>query len=1142
MADLGNTSELEAELISRNRQIAKVRDEVLKLEKRLEESQLRNDDLLEKNAELDADVTTKTKQCTELEEKVTQLDHELATVKAELETTRKDNEIQMEAVRSEFEARCAEGQQDLEAQDELKSQLAAVTAQRDELARQHDEEQRKHADTKVALESSGSSSRDMASKSVDHRRKLKELEDALKDKEDSALVHVASVDQERAAFQSEILNLKGLIEEKDALNEDLMGQISELENEHAVRQGELEDLRNEHSDHHLTHSDLKAQHDEALQNLEDLKKEHEENIKSVKKMTEDQLHRAMAQAAQLDGRLGGQRIMLDEANASLARSEEEGERLRQELEKQKEELAAHQDGSRRELEEAAEKASNDLGLHKTRYESELESERVIMNRQAKSEIDEANRAQTEAEEKVRRLEQRVKALQDDHEEAQGHHGREKENLRNQHTEMRGQHAEALEHNENLKQEVERHKKDLDDAKKEAERLTMAHKQEQERFQQTLEAEGQSRDSADKINQSQLEEKDTLIEHRNATIERHEADLADAKVRIEELEESVTKAKEDSDSKAHSLGVRNASLERELHNRQQRLTEVEGRLEAQRQYLEQLNETLQATQTDRETLMQAKGSLETQLKFELSHKDAVTLSLQQSEDAATQQVQELEERILRDREAHREAMEDVKRQMGAETSKTSERLAAVEAELLTARQRCELLVRNKADLQLEVGQQREKQQAGDAELRESKAEQERLSLELDQARDSNAQLDGELTASKQDRTECDAKIKSLVSQVRSIEEQHSIQRDDYTAKIMKMDDLLHRERELRETLERSLSSHKDEHETTTLQIEADKRRVEQDLRSSCDSWRHKSQDLEVQLGNAKEQIESMRRQVDEQDARRRESETQLRGEVATNKAKITRLEADCAKKDSTLEDSKAKLAQQQSQNNIKIAGLERQLEKEFMNYKNLVLAKEAVEKDLQSRSQGSSSMQERLGMAAEELFTRQINFALDKQRLSGALEESRRTLRNSLGVPNPIATVDSARVQGLEQQLSELRRKSIEQVVALQRAERRCNQLEATQKRTEEQRSNAAQQSREADRKLVGLNEEIRKAKAKVESQQNDLEESRERGAMASAELGTQRYESKYEAAKLRGALDELRYMLKMQEAEGGGRGGYPMKR
>jgi len=151
-----------------------------------------------------------------------------------------------------------------------------------------------------------------------------------------------------------------------------------------------------------------------------------------------------------------------------------------------EEATAKELEEARKAEEAAEKASQDLGLHKDRYVSELESERVIMTRQAKSEVDEANRAQTEAEEKVRRLEQRVKALQDDHEEASGHHTREKENLRNQHTEMRAKHAEQEEMHTNLRAEVEKHKKDLDEAKKEAERLIMSHKQEQERFQQALE--------------------------------------------------------------------------------------------------------------------------------------------------------------------------------------------------------------------------------------------------------------------------------------------------------------------------------------------------------------------------------------------------------------------------------------------------------------------------------------------------------------------------------------------------------------------------------------------------------------------------------------------------------------------------------
>merc|ERR1719464_221437 len=132
------------------------------------------------------------------------------------------------------------------------------------------------------------------------------------------------------------------------------------------------------------------------------------------------------------------------------------------------------------------------------------------------------------------------------------------------------------------------------------------------------------------------------------------------------------------------------------------------------------------------------------------------------------------------------------------------------------------------------------------------------------------------------------------------------------------------------------------------------------------------------------------------------------------------------------------------------------------------------------------------MSSEEFFTRQVAFTLEKQRLSGALEESRRTLRNSLGVPNPVAAVDSVRIAGLEQQLSEERRKSIEQVVALQRAERKVGHLEDTQRRTEEQRCDAVQQAREFERKCVVKTEDLRKAQLRQAASDQKCEEVRER--------------------------------------------------
>merc|ERR1719235_504102 len=82
-------------------------------------------------------------------------------------------------------------------------------------------------------------------------------------------------------------------------------------------------------------------------------------------------------------------------------------------------------------------------------------------------------------------------------------------------------------------------------------------------------------------------------------------------------------------------------------------------------------------------------------------------------------------------------------------------------------------------------------------------------------------------------------------------------------------------------------------------------------------------------------------------------------------------------------------------------------------KSMQEAREAAENKLSSQSDGGIQLQERLGMAAEELMTRQVLFALEKQRLSGALEESRRTLRNSLAVPTSTTAMDTVRITGLE---------------------------------------------------------------------------------------------------------------------------------
>jgi len=1091
MTDLGNASELEAELIKRNREIAKVRDEVLKVERRLEDAQMRNDDLLEKVSELDSEVTTKSKHIVELEEKAHELEEEVKTLQEE-------HKQHVETLRVEFEASLAQAE---------------------------------------------NGSREAASHVLEHKQKLKEMEEALKAKEEGiSAAQAKQLEEERAKMDIEVQRAMATVEEHKALREDVEGQAKEREQELIAVRGELEDLRREAGDHAGTVADLEASRDEIRRKYEDLLASQDETLKAERKRNEEHLERAMQQAAALDGRLSGQRLLLQETSQALERSEEAEATLAAELAEKARELSLEYEAARTTLQQRAEQASKDLSSRHSWYQSELQSEEVCLRRHANSEVDAANRISMEVEEREKRLEARVQALLADHEEAKSHHGRSQEMLRNQTTDLRQRLTEAEEQALHYQQEAEKLRKDVEEGKLEAERLLMAHKQEVERYQQTLEAENQMRSSAERISQSQLEEKDTLLEHRIAAIERLEHELGESRRRGEELEAAVAKAREDVEAKVHAMGVRNAQLEGELRSRQERLTEVEGRLEAQRQYLEQVNATLNQAQTDRDTLLHTKGSLEAQLKQELSHKDAVMESLQQAQDESTRRCKELEERILRDRDTHRDAMDEVKRSVADDFKQGSERLQAVEAELLTARQRCELLMRNKADLQREVEEHREKHSGLEASSREHRAEQERLTLELDQQRSARFALEEEVTHLKKDRLDCEAKIKELAAQVSAIEEQRSALRDDFGLKVQRLDELLNREREEREAAERSLAALRRESQDELQRCDQERRQGHQELQQQVDSWREKVTELEHHVAHSREQAEAHRSRIMELDGEKREAEASLRSELAVAKTRIQHLEAEVQRKEAALEDFKASSTQQQASASGRIAGLERQLEREASHVKSLQAAKEAAEKNASSSSQGNAQMMERLSMAAEELVTRQIEFALDKQRLSGALEESRRTLRNSLGVPNPVAAVDSVRISGLEQQLSEERRKSIEQMVALQRAERKVRQLEDTHRRSEEHRGDAVQSAREAERRCVTLTEDLRKAHLRQSTLEVRCEETRERAAMGAAEIGTVRYESKYEAAKLRGALDELRYMLKMQDSPNATSRGYPLRR
>jgi len=1129
MSTSGDVAELEAELIKRNREIAKVRDEVLKTERRLEESQMRNDDLLEKVAELDSEVSQKVRAIAELEEEVKRLRVDVEEKAAKLEALDTEHAGHMEELKSGYAEKESAWHKERESHEAVKAEADKHKEHKDQALRDLAEEQRKYKTTKASLEQSEATLREHAIKANETRQRVKQLEEELEEERAKAsTAQSEQLEMERTQMSAELHRMSSLIEEHRSAHDDLHAQSTGHEEARVKLSSELEDVRREAAEHKANVDALEAARDAAVKQYEEHKSSHDDILQSERKRNDEHLEKASQKAAQLDGRLSGQRMLLDETSQALMHSEREEERLSALLKQRGDELQAEREASEALAASLKEEAMKDASGNRARLISELESEEVVARRAMRAEIDEHARVAAEAEEQHRRLEAALAAAHADSEEAKGHHSRLHDTLRVQHQDLKQRLAEAEERSSNHQRDGDTLKKNLEDAKLEVERLNMAHRLEIERLQQTLEAEAQSRNSAEQVYSSRLEEKDTLLDHRKANIERLEQEIEDHKRKILEHQAGNAKDKEDANAKANSMGVRVASLEGELRKKQERITEAEGRLEAQRSYMEQLNETLAQAQLDRDSLIHAKGSLEAQLKLESTHKDAVSESLQQAQDESSRRISDLEEKILRDRESHRDALEEARNSVSDELKQGAERLAAVEAELSTARQRCELLMRNKADLQQEVGEHREKHATLEANVSEHRAESEKRGLELEQHKQHKATLEEEIANLQQTCRDANAQIEQLRDKVQQGEAQFSSQCDDFAAKVKNLDALIDTEREQRAAAEKNLADSRHEADVRAQQLEASRKKVEQELQSLADSWRTKAEELQQELDRAAEKMAAHMAQAETADTQRRETEAALRGENATTDARLRRVEAEATRAQTAVEEGKALLAQQQATMTARIATLERQLEQESQAAKGATSARETAESEVKKTAETRQEMMERLAMAAEEMSARQVDFTLERQRLSGALEESRRTLRNSLGVPNPGAAVDSVRLQGLEQQLSEERRKAIEQAVTLQRTERKLAQLEVSNKRGEDQRLDAVSRSREAERRLVTLSEDLRKTKVRETNADNQAREAREQASMAVAEMGTIRYEAKYEVVRLRGALDELRYMIKMQ--------------
>jgi len=1123
---LNDNAEMEAELIKRNREIAKVRDEVSKVERRLEESQMRNDELLEKVSDLDTEVTKRNLTIESLNVKVAELEESLFTANDQAQAVEDRHRQHLESLRDNHEAEEQAQQKMDEEKEALNKKISDLEEQKTEIERKFSFLEADLAATKAALQQSEASSKDYASRSLEQGRKIKELEEELLEKEGAvSAVQAQTLEEERLKASSELNRVTSLMEEHKCAATDLEQQTSDQDKQLKTLRQELEDAQRDMGHHGSALAELEKARDEAVSEYREHKATADDILQAERKRQEEALNKANQKAAGLDGRLDGQRALLMEANQALYKSERQEEQVSEEMSARIRELRSEHEEAMDALARERASGASALASNAELSKRELETEMVVMQRNAQAEVDAAVDAASEASEARRRLETRLEALEEDHSESQAQQARMQESMRSQGAGLRERLAEAEERSSSLQQDLDRLKKDLGEAKQEAERKSMAHRQEVEKMQQALEAEQESLAQAEKISLSNLEEKDTLLEHTTSAKERLEKELQETKQSIAEMEQAAEKAKRDADSRVHGVGLRVAELESELQKRQNQVTEAEGRLDSQRQYLEQLSSTLEKAQGDRESLMEAKSSLEKELQLEQHREAAVSASLQDIQNESANRCRELEVKLALDRDSHEAELEDLKKSMSTEIRQTSERLATAETELESARERVGMLMRNKADLQAEVGQQREKFFALEAGVKEHRAASEQLGLELEQARESKAAMEESLEEQREETRKKEGAISDLKSQVAALEAMRNTMTGDFSEKVQRLDDVLAKEKERSKAAEKALAVCQQEAEGALRAREQELARSNQDLKASVDSWREKAEEYQVLLAQKEEQVKSIRTRVDDLDGQRRDMESNLRGEVAAAEAKIRRLEVDVQKAQAAAHESKADAAHERSTMMARVSGLERQLEQEERASRDIKSAKEAAESLAGKKGDAEKQLNERLGMAAEELFSRQVDAALEVQRLRGSLEESRRSLRNSMA--SPVAVADGIRVQGLEQQLAEERRKSIEQAVAVQRAERRCKQLEETQTQSEAQRSDAVQRAREAERKVAVLEEDLRKSQLRQSALDTKCSEVRETAAMAAAEMSTVQYESKYESSKLRGALDELRYMLKL---------------
>lgn len=345
-ASFGGSDELGKELIRRNREIAEVRDNLLRTEDFLTEARARNNELLEKNSLIEAERTRAEGKAAEVEGRCRVLEAAKETATRQLVEERAKFDDATWDLRQKFEQTQAQLQEALSREEEHKEQAKLHADQLLIFESKLEAEGRNTGDARVALTRVESALEEATSRAADAQLRVKELEAELREQGSRASeeIHAKFEEEEAKRLQAE-----ANIEVERTRAEILTKDAAEAKTEIKRLQNQIEELCSKLEESTAAQKKAEDQNVELRSKLEDeaaaRKKSEEENEAAERRRKLEEESRAMELGKQTEDNSA----LVLEAQAARERAETEAAQQREKALK----WSAEADELRRRLEAEA---------------------------------------------------------------------------------------------------------------------------------------------------------------------------------------------------------------------------------------------------------------------------------------------------------------------------------------------------------------------------------------------------------------------------------------------------------------------------------------------------------------------------------------------------------------------------------------------------------------------------------------------------------------------------------------------------------------------------------------------------------------------------------------------------------------------